>query len=163
MTAPPRDFAEPPPAAQTPAIIPLSYVPPPAPEKKKPRRRRARHVFVRLDEAELAELETRARAAGLSAGAYFRQAALGDPGPRSKPAAPTEQDRLTREHIIAVNRVGANINQGIRALNEIALKAPEARSRDQLADEVMAVRDLLRGMQRATDETLAAGRAALGR
>jgi hypothetical protein len=48
-------------------------------------------------------------------------------------------------------------------LNEIALKAPEARSRDRLADEVIAARELLRGMQRATDETLAAGRAALGR
>jgi hypothetical protein len=136
---------------------------PPAPEKKKPKRRRARHVFVRLDDAELAELDTRAREAGLSAGAYFRQAALGDPGPRSKRAAPTEEMRLTAQHQVAVNRLGANINQGIRALNEIALKAPETRSRDRLADEVLATRELLRTMQRAVDDTLAASRAALGR
>jgi hypothetical protein len=135
---------------------------PPAPEKKKPKRRRSRHVFVRLDDAELAELETRAREVGLSAGAYFRHSALGDAGPRSKRAAPTEESRLTANHIIAVNRVGANVNQGIRALNEIALKAPETRSRDRLADEVMATRELLREAVRAVDETLAASRAALG-
>jgi hypothetical protein len=163
MSAPPRDLDEPATATQAPAVIHLPYAPPPAPEKKKPRRQRARHVFVRLDDAELAELETRARAAGLSAGAYFRLAALGDPGPRSKRAAPTEQGRLTAQHHIAVNRVGANINQGIRALNEIALNAPEARSRDQLAEEIVATRELLRAALRAVDETLAASRAALGR
>jgi hypothetical protein len=54
-------------------------------------------------------------------------------------------------------------NQGIHSLNEIALKAPQATSRDRLANEIMAVREMLRAMQGAVDETLAASRAALGR
>jgi hypothetical protein len=131
--------------------------------KKKPTRRRARHVFVRLDDAEFSELENRARDAGLSAGAFCRWKTLDDPGPRSKRAPPTEQDRLTAAHTVAVKRVGVNINQGIHALNEIALKAPEARSRDRLADEILALREMLRTALRAVDDTLAASRAALGR
>jgi hypothetical protein len=134
-----------------------------APEKKKPKRRRARHVFVRLDEAEFAELENRARDAGLSVGAFCRWKTLDEAGPRSKRAAPTEQIRLTAAHTVAVKRVGVNVNQGIRALNEIALKAPEVRSRDRLADEIMAAREILRAMQKAIDEILAACRTALGR
>jgi hypothetical protein len=147
--------AEPAPAPQIPAVIHLPYAPSPAPEKKKPRRRRARHVFVRLDDAERAELETRARAAGLSGGAYFRRAALGDPGPRSKRAAPSEQSRLKADHVVAINRWGNLANQGIRALNEIALRAAPATSRDRLADEVIAARELLRGAVAALIETLA--------
>jgi hypothetical protein len=99
----------------------------------------------------------------LSVDAYCRWKTLGDPGPRSKRPTPTEQTRLTAQHHIAVNRLGVNLNQGIRALNEIALKAPESRSRDRLADELMATRELLRSMQKPVDETLAASRAALGR
>ncbi len=143
------------PAPQIPAVIHLPYAPSPAPEKKKPRRRRARHVFVRLDDAELAELEIRARAAGLSGGAYFRRAALGDPGPRSKRAAPSEQSRLKADHVVAINRWGNLANQGIRALNEIALRAAPATSRDRLADEVIATRELLRGALAALTQTLA--------
>ena len=64
---------------------------------------------------------------------------------------------------MAVHRVGVNVNQGIAALNKIALSAPTATSRDRLADEVITVREMLRGMQRSLDEALAAGMAALGR
>jgi hypothetical protein len=128
---------------------------PAAPEKKKPKRRRARHVFVRLDDAEFAELEERAREAGLSMGAFCRWKTLDEPGPRSKRAAPTEQSRLKADYVVAFNRWGNLANQGIRALNEIALKAPEARSRDHLADEVIAARELLRSAVSALLETLA--------
>jgi hypothetical protein len=141
-----------------PALIEL-----PAPEKKKPRRQRARHVFVRLDDAEFAELQDRAREAGLSAGAFCRLKTLDEPGARFRRAPPTAESRLTADHAAAVKRVGVNVNQGIRALNEIALKAPNAVSRDHLADEIMATRELLRTMQRALDDALAADRAALGR
>jgi hypothetical protein len=141
----------------------LVELPAPAAEKKKPKRRRARHVFVRLDDAEFAELENRARDAGLSSGAFCRWKTLDEPGPRSKRAPPTEEGRSIGQHTVAVKRIGVNINQGIRALNEIALKAPEARSRDRLADEILALRELLREGLRAVDETLAASRAALGR
>jgi hypothetical protein len=139
----------------------LEIVPPP---KKEPARRKRSHVdHFRTDDEEHAELAVRAREAGMSVDAYCRWKTLDDPGPRSRRAAPSEESRLTAQHHIAVNRLGANINQGIRALNEIALKAPEAQSRDQLADEILGLREMLRLAVRAVDETLAASRAALGR
>jgi hypothetical protein len=134
---------------------------PTAAEKKQPKRRRARHAFIRLDDAELAELGIRSRAAGLSVAAYFRQSALGDPGPRSKRATPTEASRLMGEHIVALNRVGGNINQGIRALNEIALKAPEATSRDPLAVQIAGLRPLFEKAIAELLQVLEANRAAL--
>jgi hypothetical protein len=163
MSAPPRDFAEPAPAGEAPTVIHLPYVPPPTPEKKKPKRRRGYGEHFRTDEDEHAALIALAQAEGLSLGAYYRQKLIGDPGPRSKRAAPTEQGHLTVANHMAVNRVGANVNQGIRALNEIALKAPQATSRDRLADELMGTRELLRASLAAVEETLAALRAAIGR
>lgn len=163
MSAPPRDFAEPAPAAEAPRIIHLPYALPPAPEKKKPRRQRPVQKFARYTEDEAAELQRRATEAGLSDASFIRASTIGDPGPRSKRAMPTAQDQLTAAHHIAVKRIGVNVNQGIHALNEIALKAPEARSRDRLADEIMTTREILREMQRALDAALAIDRAALAR
>ncbi len=160
MTAPP--VAEAASATEAPAVIHLPYAPP-APEKKKPRRRRSYGEHFRTDAEEHAALVAMAQAEGLSLGAYYRQQLIGSAGPRSKRAAPTEQDRVTADHAAAVKRVGVNVNQGIHALNEIALKAPEARSRDRLADEIMTTREILREMQRALDAALAIDRAALAR
>ena len=87
---------------------------------------------------------------------------LGNPGPRSKRSTPTEAGRLTREHIVALNRVGGNINQGIRALNEIALKAPEASSRDALAAQIAGLRLLFENGMAELMPVLEANRAALG-
>ena len=135
----------------------------PAAPRKPPRRKRWHVDHFRTDDDEHAALAALAQAAGMSVDAFCRWKTLGDPGPRSKRAAPTEQDRVTADHAAAVKRVGVNVNQGIRALNEIALKAPETRSRDRLAEEVAATRELLVAMQRALDEALATDRAALGR
>lgn len=160
MTASP----EPAPAAQAPTVIHLPYAPPPGPAKKEPPRRKRSHVdHFRTDDDEHAELAARARDAGMSVDAYCRWKTLDDPGPRSKRATLTEQGHLTVANHIAVNRVGANVNQGIKALHEIARNAPEARSRDRLADELMTTRELLRASLAAVDETLAALRAAIGR
>ena len=52
----------------------------------------------------------------------------------------------------------AAVNQGIRALNEIALRAPQAGSRDRLADEIKAARELSQPALAALLETLAAVR-----
>jgi hypothetical protein len=136
---------------------------PAAPVKKKPRRKRSHVERFRTDDDEHADIGALVRDSGLSFGALMRQSLLGDPGPRSKRAAPTPENRLTASHVMAVHRVGVNVNQGIAALNKIALSAPTATSRDRLADEIMANRELLRGMQRSLDEALAAGMAALGR
>jgi hypothetical protein len=134
------------------------------PEKKKqPRRKRSHVERFRTDDDEHADIAALVQDSGLSFGALMRQSLLGDPGPRSKRAAPTPESRLTASHVMAVHRVGVNVNQGIAALNKIALSAPTATSRDRLADEVITVREMLRGMQRSLDEALAAGMAALGR
>ena len=59
-------------------------------------------------------------------------------------AAPTERSRLNAQHMAALNRVGNNVNQGVRALNQIALTASAGVSRDRLADEIGQTRELLR-------------------
>jgi hypothetical protein len=144
------------------AVLPLE-IPPAEPERKQPRRKRSHVDHFRTDDDEHAELAARAREARLSVDAFCRLKTLDDPGPRSKRAGPTPESRLTADHVMAIKRVGVNVNQGIQALNTIALKAPTATSRDRLADEVMDVREVLRGMQAALDEALAAGMAALSR
>jgi hypothetical protein len=133
-------------------------IPPAAP--KKPKRRRSYGEHFRTDDEEHAELMALARDAGLSLGAYYRRQLLGVPGLRSKRAAPTEESRLRLQHVIAINRAGALVNQGIRALNETALKAPQANSRDRLADEIIAARELLRTAIPALLDALAAVRGA---
>ena len=82
--------------------------------------------FARYTEDEAAELQRGRREAGLSDASFIRASTIGDPGPRSKRAMPTAQDQLTAAHHIAVKRIGVNVNQGIHALNEIALKAPRS-------------------------------------
>ncbi len=143
------------------AVIELPDLP--RPEAKKPRRQRAHVDHFRTDDAEHAELAIRARDAGLSVDAYCRLMTLGDPGPRSRRARLSEDGHLTAQHLAAVNRAGSLVNQGIHALNEIALKAPEADNRDRLAGEIMAARALLRTALPALMETLAAVREALAR
>jgi hypothetical protein len=60
--------------------------------------------------------------------APIRVSTIGEQGqPRSRRRL-DEQGRLELQHVIAINRVGNLINQGIRAMNETALNAPEARS-----------------------------------
>lgn len=124
MTAPPRDLAEALPEHEAPDVMPLP--PPadsPAPRKRSgsTKRQRAGMAFIRLSEAERAELERRAKLAGLSIGSYCRQQALGTPGPRPRRATPTPDIELLARTYADLNRIGNNLNQIARALNEIAL------------------------------------------
>ena len=135
---------------------------PTAAEKKQPNRQRQHVERFRTDDEEHAAITALARDSGLSFGAFIRASTIGNPGPRSKRATPTEQGRLTREHVIALNRVGGNINQGIRALNEIALKAPEASSRDELAVQIAGLRLLFEKGMAELMPVLEANRAAFG-
>src|SRR5580704_11821106 len=121
MTAP-EHSAEPAPARDAPAVIHLPHVPPPAAapaEKKRPKRNRGHVDHFRTNDEEHAELAARAQAAGLSVDAFCRLKTLGDAGPRSKRALPTETSRLRAQHVTAINRVGNLVNQGIYALNRI--------------------------------------------
>jgi hypothetical protein len=139
-------------------------LPAPAAAKKQPKRQRPHVKLTRYNDEELAEFDRRASEAGLSDSAYMRVATIGEAGlPRSRRRPLDEQGKLTAQHTVAVNRVGANVNQGIKALHEIALKAPTTNSRDRLADEILAVREMLRSMQKALDQSLAAAEAALRR
>jgi len=80
------------------------------------KRQRNRLFNVGMTEAEYAEAETRARAAGLSKAAYGRACILGNKGPRAKRAPPLNRVALG-EAIAALNRVGNNLNQIAHHLN----------------------------------------------
>lgn len=99
--------------------------------------RQRRHVVqFRADDAELAELRRRAWDSGrLSVGAFCRKRALGDPGVRHArgPAPPDVQ--LLAQQVTALNRVGNNLNQTTRALNELRLMA-DGIGADRLAQRV---------------------------
>jgi hypothetical protein len=138
-----------------PDVIELPYVPPPtaAVPTKRPKRHRGHVEQFRTDGDEHAELAGLARDAGLSLGAYYRRELIGTPGPRSKRAQPTAASQQRAQHITAINRAGNLVNQGIYALNRID---PEEGSRDRLADEVAAARELLQSAIPALTEALAA-------
>jgi len=149
---------------------PALELPPPAPRKdepeisysKRPKRQRQHVDHFRTDDDEHAELAARARDAGLSVDAFCRLMCLGDPGPRSRRTKPTVDTKLLARNMAELNRIGGNLNQGIRALNEIALSAPAATERDRLAYELETLRKLFGTAIDEIARTLAANREALG-
>jgi hypothetical protein len=127
MTGPP-EYPEPPPASEAPAVIILP--PPPfGPERGQSgsNKRQRQHVEqFRTDDAEHAELQRRAWADGrLSVSAYCRKRTLGDPGPRHARGPAPADVRLWAQNFTALNRIGNNLNQTARALNELLLIARE--------------------------------------
>lgn len=136
--------------------------PPDAPAKKKPKRKRPLIRLARYSDDEAAEFDRLAKEARLSDSAFIRISTIGEQGrPRSRRRAPDEQERLTAQHLTAVKRAGTLVNQGIHALNETALRAPETADRDRLADEVAYARALLTSAIPALHEAIADLRAAL--
>lgn len=134
---------EPPSARTAPAVIYLPYLPPSDTTKKQPRRQRPLLRRARFSPEEAEEFDRRAAAAGLSDGAFIRISTIGESGrPRSQRRPPTGDSRERAKAIAALNHVGGNLNQGFRALNEIKLAAPEEVSRDRLAGELAALREL---------------------
>jgi hypothetical protein len=106
------------------------------------KRRRKRVALVRLDDAEHAKLEDRARASGLATGAFLRAAALGVAGVRAKPRASVDRELLARANA-DLNRVGNNLNQIAHALNS-SLDAPYF-----LGSALMELRGVLAALRRA--------------
>src|SRR5271163_841181 len=86
MSDAPEQHPEPAPASQAPAIIQLGppAAPPPKARHGSEERKRLHVKRSRYDDAELAEFEARARACGLSDGAFIRASTLGDAGPRAR-------------------------------------------------------------------------------
>jgi hypothetical protein len=80
------------------------------------RRQRGAPVSIRLLPEERAEIETRAREAGLSIGSYLRACALGSPGLRAKRSPPVNAEALARA-VAELNKVGSNLNQIAKVLN----------------------------------------------
>lgn len=163
MTAPSDQFPEAPTAAEAPAIIILPP-PPHVPEPYQPRSgsetRQRRHVKrCRFDDAELAEFERRARARDLSDGAFIRAATLDTPGPRARRNhRPLPETRLLIRHLSEFNRIGNNLNQTTRALNELRLIAGETG-----AERLTHIVDLLAERNQAAIEELRAAVGALVR
>jgi hypothetical protein len=105
--------------------------------RKMPNRRRRHVERFRTDDEEHAELERRARDAGLTPHAYYRQRTLGDPGPRARRRAPVDVTALA-QGVVAFNRQHSNYNQAIRALNRLALVAEN----DGLGDALQQLHEL---------------------
>jgi hypothetical protein len=166
MTKPPDLSPELPLGRDAPAVIHLP-VPPSVPEPYRSRsgsgKRQRRHVEqFRTDDAEHAELQRRAWDSGrLSVSAFCRKRTLGDPGVRhARGPAPPDLQLLVR-NFSELNRVGNNLNQTTRALNELVLIAREMGA-DRL---VRIVSEAIERNRLATDEllaTMAENRRALG-
>jgi hypothetical protein len=83
------------------------------------KRQRQHVVQFRTDDAELAELRRRAWDSGrLSVGAFCRKRALGDPGVRHARGPAPPDVRLLALNNAELNRVGNNLNQIAKALNQ---------------------------------------------
>lgn len=103
-------------------------------------RQRTKQAVVRLTQAEAAEVQERAAHAGLSTGAYLRACALGDSGPRAKRAPPINRELLS-EALASLNRVGNNINQIAKHLNNG--NHPDRAAMATARGELMAILELI--------------------
>ncbi len=88
----------------------------PKPRSGSEKRQRKHVARIRLDDAEFEKLDDRARASGLSIGAYLRACAIETAGVRAKPRPSVDRELLARANA-DLNRVGNNINQIAHALN----------------------------------------------
>ena len=90
------------------------------PRKEKASVREVR-LNLRFTPDERAALEAKASAALLSPSEFARQAALGArieaSGPAREPLAPHARTPDGVEHVVALNRIGVNLNQIARTLN----------------------------------------------
>jgi hypothetical protein len=153
--------AEDEPSTEPPTVI---YLPDLSVRAKKARSgsaiRQRRHLEqFRTDDAEHAALHERVRESGLSFGAFMRASGIGDAGARSRrlPRLPPIDAKAVARNNAELNMIGSNLNQAVRALNEIALDAGDGR--------LAQVAHLTQPILRALDElhiTLAANRRALG-
>jgi DNA-binding transcriptional MerR regulator len=135
-------------------VIHLPDLSPRPAARKKPKRQRAHVERFRTNDEEHAELDRRARDAGLSVNAYSRLRTLGDPGPRARRRAPVDATALA-QGLVAFNRQHSNYNQAVRALNTLVLFAEEHGS-ERVAREVQELRRVIEQLQEQFDAPVAA-------
>jgi hypothetical protein len=100
------------------------------------KRQRQRAVKVALTDAERAQIEAAAEAAGLSLGGYARQVLLGTPTPRTRRRPAADREVLSRLRG-DLGRATGNLNQLLRLAHQWHL--PSAGSVEQCVAEVRAV------------------------
>jgi hypothetical protein len=149
--------------AGAPAVIHLPDEPIQAPKKTRSgsgRRKRKEGVFVRLLPEQMQQLAAAANDAGFSLPAYLVAGRLGDdaapPATRRRRLPAINAQALARNNA-ELNKIGSNLNQAARALNEIALNEGRGgvAQAAHLTDPILGLLDELR-------LTLAANRRALG-
>ena len=80
------------------------------------KRQRGRKIGVSVDAEELARIEEKASASGLSLSSFLRASALGSTGPRAKRRPPVNAELLAYA-VAQLNRTGSNLNQIAKTLN----------------------------------------------
>lgn len=161
-----RAIREPAPASEAPEVIHLPPPPDTAPPKARHgsnKRRRSRVAFFRYDEAEYAELERRARDAGMSVSAYGRHCTIGPDTtpPRRRPRRiPTLETEALMKALVSFNRALSLLNQQTRVANTLALFADEYGS-ERLADHAADFARAIENLQAEIAPALAAILAAL--
>jgi Mobilization protein NikA len=130
MRAPLTRTADPPPAAETPAVIHLG--PPhdhmPRAKHGSDRRQRSAAIRVRVSPADQARLKRDAASAGMSVAGYLASGRLGDETatrPRAIRRRRSVDEVALLTTLAAFNRAHNNLNQIARALNTLALFAEE--------------------------------------
>lgn len=160
-----RAITEPAPATEALGVIhlpPPADMPPPKARHGSNKRRRSRVGYFRYDDVEFAELERRARDAGLTVSAYGRQCTIGPDTtpPRRRPRRiPTLEMEALMSALVACNRRDNNLNQLARTGNTLLLFAEEygcERLADLARDLVRAVEDLRADMAPVLAAILAA-------
>lgn len=153
MTSTARQITEPAPARAAPPVIHLGPPPAVTPATKarhgSGKRRRVNLEQFRTDDDEHAELERRARDAGLSVSAYSREAAIGPdrkpPRRRPRRIATADAEALLTA-LVGFNRANNLLNQTARTGNTLALFAEEygARRVAEIAREILRAVENLR-------------------
>ena len=146
-------FDEAPPASEAPAVIHLPYLPPSEPVTSVPKKRgrhfgprpvtdpRCAWLTTRTTPEFLAKVRADAKDAALPVSDYIHRALGGQASPRAR-RVPSETTKLLGQILGQMGKRGSNLNQGARALNQIAIAAGEGGARDRLVeliDEMVAL------------------------
>ena len=113
-------------ASPPPTVIhlgpPTDLAPPRKSRHGSERRQRIETIHVRVYPPEMERLKAEA-AAGMSAAGYLRAGRLGEgaSGPRVRRRLPVIEATLLAQAVAELNRIGNNLNQTARALNELRL------------------------------------------